>query len=85
MTVDKRSRLFMYQRLESVIGVEVATKHDLGQLEVRIDPRFDLKLEVLEQRMTSSMERSLRQILVAFTTVQIALVGTIGTFFVVGG
>ena len=70
MAIDERSRHQMYRRLEEVLGPEeaatlmehlppvgwadVATKRDLEQLELRLESRFEAKLE----QYRGSLERS---------------------------
>lgn len=74
MTIDERSRLQLAEALRRALGddegitlmellppvgwADVATKHDLAQLETRMDLRF----ESLEHRMTAELERGLRRV-----------------------
>ena len=69
MAIDERSRHDLFTRLEEILGhdhatilmehlppvgwADVATKHDLDQLEGRIDARFD----VMETRTDSRFEQ----------------------------
>jgi len=71
MAIDEGSRHRLFKRLESLLGEEeastlmahlppvgwadVATKHDLEQLELRMDARFDARLHQLESRLIRNM------------------------------
>jgi len=70
MAIDERSRHDLFVRLESVLGpdeaatlmehlppvgwADVATKHDLDQLETRIGLQFDVSRRDFEIRLASS-------------------------------
>jgi hypothetical protein len=78
MAVDERSRHELYSRLEDSIGheaaetlmeylppagwAEVATKHDLSELERRMDLRFEavnLRIEATEHRILGALHADL--------------------------
>jgi hypothetical protein len=83
MTVDERSRLQLAEALKRVLGddegitlmellppvgwADVATKHDLLQLEARMDLRF----ESMEHRFEAKLERGLRTTLVTMMSLYI--------------
>lgn len=68
MAIDERARHQLFQRLEEVLGTDqaavlmehlppvgwadVATKRDLEQFELRLDARFEAKLERALRRQT---------------------------------
>ena len=79
MAIDERARHDLYVALEDLVGTEradslmgllppvgwadVATKHDLAELEARMDLRFekvDLRFEKLEAHFDAKLERELR-------------------------
>ena len=76
MAIDERARHELHRKLEEVLGPEeaatlmshlppvgwadVATKHDLAQLEERVNMRFDMvdrRFESIDQRFDSMEER----------------------------
>jgi hypothetical protein len=73
MVVDDRSRHELYRRLEEVLGLEaattliehlppagwaeVATKHDLANLEERLELRFDARFAAIDGRFDRVDER----------------------------
>lgn len=76
MAIDERARHELHRKLEEVLGPEeaatlmshlppvgwadVATKHDLAQLEERVNMRFDMvdrRFEAIDQRFDSMEER----------------------------
>jgi len=78
MAIDERARHELFSRLESVLGpdaaetlmthlppvgwADVATKHDLQQLEARLDQRFELvdqRFELVDQRFELFEQRTL--------------------------
>jgi hypothetical protein len=75
MAIDERARHELHRKLEEVLGAEgaatlmahlppvgwadVATKHDLAQLEERINVRFDmvnLRFEAMEDRFGGKLD-----------------------------
>lgn len=81
MAVDERSRHALYTRLQEVLGEEhatvliehlppvgwadVATKHDLDQLEARLEARFEAneqRMEATEHRLTASFHAEMNRI-----------------------
>ncbi len=76
MPIDERSRHHLYLKLEQVLGTEeattlmehlppvgwadVATKHDLAQLEERMGLRLDAGLHSLEARLLAQMSEQTR-------------------------
>ena len=90
MTVDERSRLQLAEALKRVLGddegitlmellppvgwADVATKHDLLQLEQRMELRFestDHRFESFEHRMIAQLERGLRTTIVTMMSLYI--------------
>jgi hypothetical protein len=76
MSVDERHRR-LYQKLESVLGSEEAEtliddlsarvvtpellRQELHALEARMESRFDLKLELLEERMDRKLANAINE------------------------
>jgi 3-phosphoglycerate kinase len=70
MAIDERSRHDLFSRLEKILGqghavvlmehlppvgwADVATKHDLDQLEARLEARLGARIEVSEQRLLAT-------------------------------
>jgi hypothetical protein len=96
VSVDERSRLQLAEAAKRLLGADegitlmellppvgwadVATKHDLLQLEARMDLRFEaveLRLELSEQRVTARFERSIRMALV--TMLYLYITGFVAT------
>jgi hypothetical protein len=90
MTVDERSRLQLAEALKRMLGddegitltellppvgwADVATGHDLLQLEARMDLRFegvDAQLESLEHRLEVKFERGFRTTLVTMMSLYV--------------
>ena len=104
MTVDERSRLQLAEALKRVLGddegimlmellppvgwADVATKHDLLQLEARMDLRFEAfehRFEASEHKVVATMERELRSQTWKLFAVNAALMGAmLGTIIGVG-
>jgi hypothetical protein len=94
MAVDERSRLQLADAAKRAFGddagitlmellppvgwADVATKHDLAALEVRIDARFEIveaRFDRLEERLElkfdAKFERGFRQVLVTVSTLMV--------------
>jgi hypothetical protein len=107
MTIDERSRHELFTRLEEVLGPEpaatlmshlppvgwadVATKHDLDQLEQRLDARIgaveqrlgaridglEIRMEALEHKLVATFRGELQTAITAQSrTLAITLAGT---------
>ncbi len=86
MAVDERARHELYQRLEATVGqngaetlmallppvgwADVATKHDLAELEGRLEGRIDAS----EQRILQTMTWRLVQMLIAVVGIVLAVI-----------
>ena len=69
-----RARAHLYERLDEIVGTnaadalrgylplvgwaDVATKHDLNQVEQRLDARIDAKVDQLEAKLTARMDQT---------------------------
>jgi hypothetical protein len=97
MAIDERARHDLYQRLEQTIGTDatetlmgylppvgwadVVTKHDLVELERRMDLRFeamDYRFQTTDQRIEATEHRILRTLERETGRVRSELLGEIG-------
>ena len=94
MSITDRQRTELHRAAEEAMGPEpadslmpllppvgwadVVTKHDLAELERRIDLRFekvDLRFDALEDRLTAQLERAMRTYFIALLSSFAILLG----------
>jgi len=74
----------MMSLLPPVGWADVATKHDLAQLESRLDLRFETLEHKFEARLQAEITRSIRTFATLLVTSQAAVIGLITGLYVIG-